>query len=597
MTADTILHRLHENGRKIPNNPALYEKSNGSWQATSWADYVKNVRQAGRAMISLGLDKGDIVTILGFNRPEWVIGDLGIMLIGGAAAGIYTSNSPGEVQYIANHCESKLIIVEDMGQYDKVKAEIDNLPHLQHIIMMRGADVPNDPMVMSWDDFLSQGDEVPESEVDARLNQLEMDQLATLIYTSGTTGPPKGVMLTHENLSWTAKQAGSLISARPSDRSLSYLPLSHIAEQMFSIHSPITAGYQIYFAEGVTKIPDNLKEVRPTVFFGVPRVWERFYSGLQARLGEAEGVKAKLADWSRSVGTKVTDTRNEGKEVGGLLGLQYQVADKLVLSKVKAALGLDEARIMVSGAAPIPKQILDFMGSLDIRILEVYGQSEGSGPTSFNLPTKAKFGSVGPSFPGMEVKIAEDGEIVAKGPNVFKGYFKNDSATQSTLVDGWLQSGDLGKFDSDGFLHITGRKKDIIITSGGKNIAPKNLEAALTSLELIGSAVCIGERKRFLTALLTLQPEAAQRFADANGLNVDDLPNNDLLRETLKGEIESKVNTHFARVEQIRNFVVLPHDFSVETGELTPTFKIKRAVVNKMYESQIDACYEQGQIM
>ena len=601
MSEQTILHKLHDNGRKTPNNPALYEKVNGSWKALNWAEYVQQVRQAGRAMISLGLDKGDIVTILGFNRVEWVVADLAAMLIGGAAAGIYTSNSAGEVQYIADHCESKLIVVENKMQYDKIKEKIDELPHLKHIVLMRGSEVPDDDMVMSWEDFLSQGDEVPESEVDARLNSLEADQLATLIYTSGTTGPPKGVMLTHDNLVFTSGESAKMINANPSDRSLSYLPLSHIAEQMFTIHAPITSGYQIYFAEDPTKDPsvivENIKEVKPTIFFGVPRVWERFYNGLSARLGEAEGIRATLADWSRGVASEVSELRNKGQEPSGLLGLKYSIADRLVLSKVKEALGFDEARVLVSGAAPIPKQILDFMGSLDMRILEVYGQSEDCGPTTFNQPKKAKFGTVGVPFPGMEVKIAEDGEIVARGRNVFKGYFKNQEATDETLIDGWLHSGDLGEFDSEGFLNITGRKKDIIITSGGKNIAPKNIEAALTSLELVGSAVCIGDDRRFITALLTLEEEAAQRFADKHNLSVDELPNNETLRAALQKEITEKVNSEFARVEHVRNFVVLPHEFSVETGELTPTFKIKRAVVNKKYAKEIDAVYEEGQLM
>ena len=597
MTAETILHRLQNNARTNPNNPAYYEKSNGAWKATSYGEYYNQVRQASRAMLTLGLDVGDIVTILGFNRSEWVIADLAIMQIGGAAAGIYTSNSPGEVQYIAHHCESKLIIAEDMGQYDKLNAEKENLPHLQHIVMMRGAEIADDSKVMSWDDFMAKGDETPEAAVDAALDKLEMDQLATLIYTSGTTGPPKGVMLSHDNLAWTASQSLGLIDATPGDRSLSYLPLSHIAEQMFSIHSPITAGYQIYFAEGVTKIPDNLKEVRPTIFFGVPRVWERFYNGVSAQLASAEGAKAKIAGFARGVGTKVTNLKNEGKSPSGLLALQYNVASKLVLSKVHAALGMDAARVMVTGAAPLPKQILEFFGSLDMRIQEVYGQSEGSGPTTFNQPNRTRFGTVGPNFPGMEVKINDDGEIIGKGRNVFMGYYKNEAATASTLIDGWLYSGDLGEFDKDGFLNITGRKKDIIITSGGKNIAPKNLEAALTSLELVGSAVCIGEQKRFLTALVTLEPEAAQRFADKHGMDVGDVAGSDLIKETLMAEVKEKVNSHFARVEHIRNFVILPNDFSVETGELTPTFKIKRAVVNNKFEKEIEACYEEGQLI
>lgn len=596
MTTDTILHRLQRNAETIPNAPAYNEKVNGNWQATNWKDYNQQVRWASRALIALGIGEGDIVTILGFNRPEWVIADLAAMQVGGAAAGIYTSNSPQEVAYIVGHAASRLIVLEDRGQYDKIVATRDDLPALEHIVMMRGADVPDDKMVMSWEAFMSKGDTVDESEVDARMSQLRADQMSTLIYTSGTTGPPKGVMLTHDNLSWTSAQAGPIVGMGQGDSNLSYLPLSHIAEQMFTIHSPITFASTVYFAEDVLKILDNLKEVQPTIVFGVPRVWERFYNGVNAQLSAAEGIKATIANWARGVGTEVSDLRNVGKDPSGLLAIKYAIAKKLVFDKLHAALGLGRAKAMVSGAAPIPKQILDFFASLDLPILEVYGQSEGSGPTSFNMPGQTKFGSVGPAYPGVEVKVLEDEEIVFRGRNVFAGYLNNEAATNSTLIDGWLHSGDLGKFDDDGFLYITGRKKDIIITSGGKNIAPKNLEAAMTTIPLVSSAVCVGEQQRYLIGLMTLVPEAAQAFADENGIALADVHTHPKLRAALDAAIKKNVNSHFAKVEHIRNYVVLPNDFSVETGELTPTFKIKRAVVNKMYADEINACYEQGQL-
>jgi len=563
----TILHKLHENARSIPDKPAYYEKVNGTWEPTNWADYTQQVRQAGRALVALGMDKGNIVSILGFNKPEWVIVDLAGMLIGGAAAGIYTTNSPGEVQYIAHHAESKVMLIEDAEQWAKIEQERENLPHLQHVVMMRGADKPDDPMVLSWEEFLAKAEDVSDEEIDRRMEGLEPEQLATLIYTSGTTGPPKGVMLSHNNLVWTAQMGQDMVATGPGDSSLSYLPLSHIAEQMFTIHTPITAGYSIYFAEGPLAVADNLKEVQPTVIFGVPRVWERFYSGVTARLAEATGVRASLVNWARGTSSKVVALQNQGEEPTGMLATQSKLANKLVLSKIYDALGLSNARIIISGAAPIPVHILEFFATLGLRVHEIYGQSEGTGPTTFNMPNATKFGSVGTPIPGMEVKISDEGEIV---------------------VDGWLQSGDLGEFDDDGFLHITGRKKDIIITSGGKNVAPKNLEAALLKLDLVSSAVCIGEGQRYLTALLTLEPDAAQRFADENGLSVEGLHEQEAVRTTLQAGIEKEVNPEFARVEQIRNFRVLANDFSVETGELTPTFKIKRSVVNEMYAGEIE---------
>ncbi|MEM7801590.1 MAG: AMP-binding protein [Chloroflexota bacterium] len=597
MTKDTILHRLHRNAKSFGDKAAYYEKENGSWKPTNWSDYTAETRQAARALISLGLQERDIVTILGFNRSEWSVMALASMLMGGTAAGIYTSNAPSEVQYIVDHAKSKLILIEDMKQWEKIKAERENMPSLQHVIMMRGDETPDDPMVWSWKDFLSQGDEVPDSVIDERLDALQPNDLATMIYTSGTTGPPKGVMLSHENIQWTSEIGKSLLGWDNNEVLLSYLPLSHIAEQMFSIHTAITSGYTIYYAEDPLKVADNIKEVQPTVLFGVPRVWERFYNGISAQLDQATGIRASIGSWARGVGTQVTELRNQGKEPSGLLAMQYNLASRLVFSKIREALGLTRTTHMISGAAPIPKQILDFFASLDMPIYEVYGQSEDTGPTSFNIPGDSLLGSVGKPIPGMDVKITEEGEIIAKGPNVFLGYYNNPKATESTLIDGWLYSGDLGKIDDDGFLHITGRKKDIIITSGGKNIAPKNLEAAMTSLELVSSAVCIGEQQRYLIGLVTLEPEAAKRFADEHGLDVNNLHNEQKLKDRLMEDIKAEVNSHFARVEHIRNIVVLPNDFSVESGELTPTFKIKRAVVNKMYEPQIVACYEEGQKM
>ena len=599
MTDLTILHFLYRNGKNYSQEPGYYEKINGSWQATSWGNYLDQVRQATRSLIALGFQKGQVVCILGFNRPEWVILDLAAMLAEGAVAGIYTSNSATEAQYIIDHAESPIVLLEDKGQWEKINRVRDQLPHLRYIVMMRGRhELPDDPMTLSWEQFfLQKGQIVAETEVDLRLQKLKMDELATLIYTSGTTGPPKGVMLSHRNLAWTADMATRLFGLKSTDSSLSYLPLSHIAEQMFTIHAPITMGYPVYFAEGVTKIADNLKEIRPTIVFGVPRVWERFASGVTAKLSEATGVKAKLATWARHVATQVVELQNQGKEFIGLLALQYKIAYKLVLSKIQAALGLDRAHLLVSGAAAIPKSTLEFFATLGLRIFEVYGQSEDTGPTTINRRMGTKFGTVGQAIPGMEVKLLPDGEIIAKGPNVFLGYYKNESSTRETVIDGWLQSGDLGEFDSEGFLTITGRKKEIIITSGGKNIAPKNIEAALTALDLVGSAVVIGEQQRYIVALVTLDATLSQQYAQTHGLPLVDLPNNPAIFAHLKQEIAEKVNPHLARVEQVRHFAILPHDFSVEGGELTPTFKIKRNVVTKKYQDLINRLYSEAQIL
>ena len=590
MTSDTILHRLHTNGRNRPNTPAYYVKTGTTWIPTPWHEYLAQVRQAARALIALNFQSGDIVTILGFNRPEWAIMDLAGMLAGGSAAGIYATNSAQECQYIIEHAESSIILVENEDQWQKIKAVRNNMSCLKHIIIMQGTNI-DDPMTLSWDDFMAKGDEIAEEQVDQSLNSLEIDQLCTLIYTSGTTGPPKGVMLSHRNLAWTAEQAINLLSIQANDSVLSYLPLSHIAEQVFTIHGAITAGYQVYYAESGLKVADNLREVQPTIIFGVPRVWERFYNGVSARLNESTGARAKLIAWARGVGTQVTDLRNQGKEPTGMLAIQHNLANKLIFSKLKEAIGLGRMRHCVSGAAPIAKEILEFFGSLDIVIYEVYGQSEDTGPTTINRPGATKFGSVGPCFPGVEVKLAEDDEILVHGPNVFLGYYKDPASTANDLVDGWLHSGDLGKFDEDGFLYIIGRKKEIIITSGGKNVAPKNIEAALKNIELVSQAVVIGEQRRFLTALITLEPEAAQRFAEEHHLEGQTLHEHATLIDHVQKEIDEKVNVHFARVEQVRGFRVLPRDFTVEDGELTPTLKIKRRIINENFSNEIEAMY------
>ena len=393
-------------------------------------------------------------------------------------------------------------------------------------------------------------------------------------------------MLSHHNLVWTTDRAMAICGITGEDCMLSYLPLSHIAEQMFSIHGPITGGARLYFAESIDAVPENLKEVQPTIFFGVPRIWEKFHAGITTKLKGATGAKAKLVAWAMTVGREAAEKKSRGADHESK---QYKLADKLIFSKLKPAVGLGRARVCVSGAAPISKEVLEFFASLDINVLEVYGQSEDTGPTSFNLPDRFRLGTVGPAIDGVDVKIATDGEILVRGPNVFLGYYKDEGATNETLIDGWLHSGDLGEF-KDGFLSITGRKKDIIITAGGKNIAPKNIEAALKNHELINEAVVIGDRRKYLTALITLDPDAGAAWASSHGKSAATLHDDpELLAEIQRGV--DGVNSKFARVEQLKKFKVLERNLSVEDGELTPTLKVKRARVNEHFSPQIESMY------
>jgi long-chain acyl-CoA synthetase len=573
---DSIPHRVVRQAVERPSTIAYQAKVNGRWQPTTWRTYVDQIRTCARALISLGLPRGGKVAILGFNRPEWVIMDHAAMMAGGVPAGIYTTCSADEVQYIVHHSEAHVVLVENAEQLAKVKARREQLPLLKYIVMMRGAEATGAD-VLTWDDLLAKSETVPDSELDKRIDAIEQADLATLIYTSGTTGPPKGVMLSHRNLAWTSQVLLDVAGRPDGDVSLSYLPLSHIAEQMCTVHMPATAGSTVYFAESIEKVPENLKDVRPTVFFGVPRIWEKFHAAMAAKLAETTGAKKQLVDWARSVCARVNAHRDRGERIPRRLEAQYRLADKLVISKIKQAIGFDRVRELISGAAPIAPDVLAFFASLDLPIHEVYGQSEDSGPTSFNLHGRTKIGTVGPPIPGLEVKLGDDGEILIRGPNVFLGYYKEPEATADALRDGWLCSGDLGSFDKDGFLSITGRKKEIIITAGGKNIAPKNIEAAIKELPIVGEAVVIGDRRKYLTALVTLEPTAADKVSGD-------------IRSTIQAKID-EVNRSLARVEQVKKFAILERPFGIDTGELTPTMKLKRKVIAQKYAREIEAMY------
>ena len=587
MALETIPQRVLDHGQRLGSAPAYFVRGASGWEATSWKTYADEVRQVGAALMALGVEAGQPVCILGANRPEWVIFDVGAMAAGAIPAGIYTTSSPSECAYILNHCEAPVVLVENEAQWQKIAAVRDELPHLRHVVLMRGGAI-DDPMVIGWDDFMSRG---AAANLDERLAALRPDTVSTLIYTSGTTGRPKGVMLTQDNLSWTASQALDLVGASEKERVLSYLPLSHIAEQMFTIHIAAVVGYPVYYAQSIDKLLENLLEVKPTMFFGVPRVWEKFHAGVTEKLSGSHGAKAKLAERATAVGRRVITRADQGQRAAIPDAMQFTVFNKLVYSKVQEGLGLGECRVAVSGAAPISTEVLDFFAGFGLPIYEVYGQSEDTGPTTFNVPGKAKFGTVGPPFPGVEVKIADDGEIIVRGRNVFAGYFKDREATDETLHDGWLHTGDLGEFDSDGFLTITGRKKDIIITAGGKNVAPKLLEGGIRNHPLVAEVVVIGDRRKFLTALVGLDAEAVGRYMKEQGLSGP--PDK---CEEIRAEIQQAVdavNTEMARVEQIKKFTILPRELSIAEGELTPTLKVKRNVVTAHFEAEIESMYSE----
>lgn len=588
----TTPHALLATASRIPDRPAYFVRGEQQWQPTTWAQLLKQVQTAARALVALGVEPQQTVCILGFNRPEWLIMDHAAMMVGATSAGIYWTSAPAEVEYILNHCRAPLLLLEDAGQLDKIAGRTEALPHLKTVISMGKERLPK---AMAWEQFLALGDG-PDAvslqvEVDRRMAAIQMSDLGSLIYTSGTTGHPKAVMLSHGNLAWTAHSLNSIYGMDQNGRLISYLPMAHVAEKVGAIHAPARAGNAIYFARAIEQLLDHMKEVRPTVYFGVPRLWEKMHAALSEKLGSATGVKGALARWAMGVARRWHEQTLAGRAPGALLDLQMGLARRLVLGKVHQALGLDQATLLLSSAAPISPEILKFFFSLDLPVRELYGQSEVCGPTTLNLVGATRVGSVGRAIPGLALRIADDGEVLVQSPGVFKGYAGDQAATAETLRDGWLHSGDLGRIDADGYLFITGRKKDLIITSGGKNISPANLESDLMGQPLIEHAVVVGEGRHFLSALLTLKPDELKAFAEREGLPLEGLEQHPKLLAAVQAQVD-EVNSRHARVGSVRKFAVIPGNFSIADGLLTPTMKLRRKAVIEAHREIVESLYK-----
>ena len=586
----TIMAVMKDTAEKYRDKVALNAKVNGQWQATTWGQYYDQVRTTARAFIALGLEQGKAVSILGNNCPQWFISNMGAIFAGAVPGGIYTTNSPEQCQYIASHSEANIAVVENTEQLEKFKAVRNDLPDLKAIVLMNGSDA--DEMVYSWAELPKLAEKTPEDVLEERIRAQNPHDCCTLIYTSGTTGNPKGVMISHDNILWTAKQTIDLIGGNPDDVIISYLPLSHIAEQLISQHGPYIMGATVYFAESLEQLGDNLTEVRPTFFVGVPRVWEKIQAKMMAAGAQNPPLKKKITAWARNKGMQGGYALQAGKSYPFLYGL----ADKLVFSKVKEKLGLDRARLFISTAAPISMDTLEFFLSLGIPITEVYGMSECTGPGTVSLPEPFKFrtGWAGPALPGTELAIADDGEVLMRGRHVFKGYFKNEEATKETIdADGWLHSGDVGIIEN-GFLKITDRKKELIITAGGENIAPQLLEGKLKAVPVINQAVVIGDRRKYMTALFTLDPDKLQSEIEAAGSpakNMAEAAQCEKFKAHLAKQVE-EVNASLARVQAIKKFTIVPEEFTTEGGELTPTMKLKRRIINEKFANEIESMYQ-----
>lgn len=591
MAIEFIPQRLRRHTKERPDAPAYFVRKEAGWIPTTWKEYGAQIEAAGRALIHLGVEPQQSPAIIGFNAPSWAIAFMASVSIRAKPTGIYTTNSADELAYIAGHAESPVLFIEDAHQWKKLERVRDQLPNLKHVVLFDGHPPIEGSDALTWQEFIALGDPSYQDAYEKRLSEIEEDDIATLIYTSGTTGPPKAVILTHRNLVAATKIAEEITSLTADERLLSYLPLSHIAEQVVSIHGPAFAGCSVYYANSIEELPQHLPEVKPTIIFGVPRVWEKVYDGIHAQLEEATGVKRSLLRWALSVGQRAIPYRLKDTYPTGLLGVQYRLADRLVFSTIREKIGLDQAHLVISGAAPIVPEVLEFFTSINIVIQEIYGQSETTALTTFNLRGKIKERTVGQPVPHVQVRIADDGEILVKGDNVSPGYFKDEAATQDAYQDGWLLTGDLGVFDADGYLKITGRKKEIIITAGGKNIAPNNIESAIKRHPLINEAVVIGDQQKYLTVLLTLEPEGLEEWSQKHGVPKDQAHTSTLLHDHIQKHIDD-INPSFARVEQIKKFTVLPKNFSVEEGQLTPSLKIKRRIIVQQFEEEIRRMYD-----
>jgi long-chain acyl-CoA synthetase len=577
---------------------AMREKDLGVWRSVTWRQYGERVRRTGLGLVALGLRPRDVVSVLADNGPEWLYADLGTMSAGGVTNGIYTTDSPRQVEYIVNDSGTRFFFAGDEEQLDKILEVRARCPGLVKIVVLDvdGLHGFKDEQVMSFDELLELGaryDAEHPGAWDPMVDIARPEDVAILVYTSGTTGPPKGAMLSHRNILFQLGFADFIAEPREGDQQLSFLPLSHIAERTFTVFYPLRTGATVNFAESLDTVPDNIREVAPAVFFAVPRIWEKFYSGVALRMREATRVGRLAYRWALGVGMRVADCRLQGRRPGPALRTLYRLADALVLDNVKRSMGLHRARGAATGAAPIAPELIKWFMALGIDMREVYGQTENCGLATAMPADRIKLGTVGVARPDTEVRISPEGEILLRGPHVFVGYHRNPERTAQTVVDGWLHTGDVGRLDADGFLTITDRMKDIIITAGGKNITPSEIENQLKFSPYISDAVVIGDQRKFLSCLVMIDHETVAQFAQERSVpftNFASLCRAREVQDLIWGEIE-RVNRQFARVETIKKFCLIEELLTAEDEELTPTMKLKRAFVNRKYKGAIDAMY------
>ncbi len=595
---DTIPRLFHAQVKLFGDRIAIREKVLGIWQEISWIQYRENVLAVGMGLLELGVGKGDRISIISENNPEWLYCDIAIQCIGGITVGIYTTNSAEEVAYILNHSESRIFFVEDEEQLDKVLLVKKDLPVLKKVIVydMKGLRNFSDPLVMSFKDFMILGKRAAEEDparLDSIWPQVKSEDLALIVYTSGTTGPPKGAMLSHYNVTWTSRALGDANEVYETDEILSFLPLCHIAERNNSVFTALTYGLTVNFAENLETVPEDLREISPQIFFSVPRFWEKFYSNIILIMQESTWLEKKIFYWALRVGEGVSTLKLNHQPVPIFQRIKNAIAHFMVFKNLKLMLGLERGRYVFSGGAPISPDILKFFHAVGLPVREVYGQTEVCGPTSIHQGDDITLGTVGKPIPGIDVMIAEDGEILVKGPNVFQGYYKEPELTAEYLRDGWLHSGDVGRFDEKGNLLITDRKKDIIITSGGKNITPQYIENKLKFSPYINDAVVIGDARKYLTSLIMIDKENVTQYAQDQRIpftTYKNLCHNEKIIDLIQNELD-KVNKSLAQVETIKKFRLIDVELTNEDPELTATMKLKRKYVNERFSDRIEDMY------
>lgn len=587
----TLVHKLREWSTRTPDAPAVWGRGKDGWAATSWRRYDELARTVGKGLLTLGHRPGEAVALVGRNRPEWLFAEMGILTAAGVPAPSYTTNTAAQVAYVFRHCKARVAVVEDKEQYAKLVAERASLGAIEKVVLMDDVLDRDKTWTMLWPELLALGEKGDAAALEARLAAAKPDDLAFLCYTSGTTGQAKAVMLSHRNLTHSARVGVERFAIR-GEKIISYLPLCHMAEQFFTTMAQVEAGNEVFMCDDLAKVKDYLPEIRPTIFLGVPRVWEKLEAALRARLGEATGVKAKLAKWA--LATELAAFKRDVETGAASGGIARWFARKLVISKIKAKLGLDRVKYAFSGAAPISPRTQELFASLGLPIYEGYGMSETSALLTTSMPGRPRFGTVGRALEGVELKLADDGEILARGPNLTKGYLDDKAQTDALWEGGWLHTGDVGVIDAEGNLKITDRKKELFKTSGGKYIAPQMLEGRLKAIRGVSQAVAVGDNRKYVAALLTLDPENAPKVAAELGIvpaDVTSLATNDRFKAHIEARVEAECNAGLARYEQVKRVGILPADFSVAGGEMTPTMKLKRKIIAEKHAAAIEALF------